>query len=107
MLKQVYELDKMGYILKVGVARFDAHNRPNVELPTNVCIVAPPQGLYRAKWTGSEWIEDMSQEEIDKLNKPIIQEPTELEKLQDQVLQLQEYIVEQEMQKLLLEGGIL
>jgi len=40
----------------------------NAETPPN-CVTMPPiNGLYRAKWTGAEWIEDMTQEEIDELN---------------------------------------
>lgn len=42
--------------------------------------VRPPDGLYRAKWTGTEWVEDMTQEEIDKLNNQP-RELTEIEKL--------------------------
>ena len=48
------------------------------EIPVNCVEMQPPNGLYRAKWTGVEWIEDMSQAEIDELNNQP-QEPTEIE----------------------------
>lgn len=42
------------------------------------------RGYYRPKWTGTEWIEDMTQEEIDDLNNQP-KEPTESE-IQQQVI---------------------
>ena len=35
---------------------------------SNIITIRPPDGLYRAKWTGLEWVEDMTQEEINELN---------------------------------------
>lgn len=46
--------------------------------------VEPPFHLHRAKWNGSEWIEDMTQEEIDALNNQP-KEPTEIEKQQETI----------------------
>lgn len=68
MLKQIYEIDENGYIKKIHVAEFDKEGNPTEELAGSIVIIDPPNGLYRAKWTGTEWIEDMTQEEIDESN---------------------------------------
>ena len=48
-------------------------------------VSAPSQGgLYKPKWTGTEWIEGMAQTEIDTL-KDVVQPKTEIEKLQEVV----------------------
>lgn len=43
--------------------------------------VEPAQGLYKPKWTG-EWVEGATQDEIDELTKPLPQEPTVEERLE-------------------------
>ncbi len=64
MRKPVYEIDEKGYIKEIYV-----ENTENTSM--NLIITDPQDGLYRPKWTGTEWIEDMSQEEIDELkNRP-------------------------------------
>jgi len=68
MLKQVYELDANNYIKEIKVAEFNEEGNCLKELPNDVVTVSPPQGLYRARWTGTEWVEDMSQADIDALN---------------------------------------
>ena len=39
------------------------------------------QGFYHQKWSGTEWVEGLSEEEIAELSKPVPQEPTEKERL--------------------------
>lgn len=68
MLKQIYEIDEFGYLKQIKVAEFDNQGNCLEELADNIVTTEIPQGLYRAKWTGIEWIEDMSQTEIDELN---------------------------------------
>lgn len=68
MKKEVFEIDINGYIAEKYVADFDDQGKCTEELTENFIITDMPQGLYRAKWTGTEWIEDMSQAEIDALN---------------------------------------
>lgn len=66
MKKQiVYEIDANGFIIGTHII-----NCVTEKTKENIVCIAPPNGLYRAKWTGTEWVEDMSQGEIDKLNKP-------------------------------------
>jgi hypothetical protein len=76
---QVYRIDKNGYYVK------PVDLEEGEEIPSGCIIARPPNGLYRAKWTGIEWIEDMSQEEIDGLNNQP-QEPSENEVLRDYIL---------------------
>lgn len=68
MKKEVFEIDENGYIVEKYAIEFDEEGNPLEELAENIITVSPPNGLYRAKWNGTEWIEDMTQEEIDELN---------------------------------------
>lgn len=78
MLKQVYEINEFGYLKDKYVKDFDEEGNCVEELEENIIVIDPPQGLYKAKWNGEEWVEDMSQEEIDLLNNPVI--PFEIQK---------------------------
>ena len=78
MKKQVYEIDENGYLKNIHVIG-DTEDTIHV-------TVNPPQGLYRAKWIGQEWVEDMTQKEIDELNNNQPLEPSENDVLRDYVL---------------------
>jgi hypothetical protein len=82
--KQVYEIDEYGFLKEIYVAEFDKEGNPKADLSANIVTVDPPNGLYRAKWTGTEWAEDMTQEEIEELNNQT-REKTKLEILQEAV----------------------
>ena len=88
MKKQAYEIDENGYIKEIYIIQ----EGEETELITN----QPPQGLYRAKWTGQEWVEDMSQEEIDELDNPtkeqeIITAKRQLEETDYKIIKSSEY----------------
>jgi len=68
MKKEVFEIDENGYIVKKFVANFDEQGNCLDELANNIITIDIPQGLYRAKWNGTKWLEDMPQVEIDALN---------------------------------------
>lgn len=77
MLKQVYKIDSNGLIEEILVKDFDEQGNCVEELTEDIITVDPPQGLYRAKWTDSEWIETMTEEEhIATLPEPPESEPT-------------------------------
>lgn len=61
-MKQVVKIDINGYYLEPVIIEYEE------DMQHNYIKTIPPNGLYRAKWTGLEWIEDMSPEEIDELN---------------------------------------
>ena len=44
---------------------------------TNRTIETPcPEGFYRPKWNGTEWVEGLTQEEIDAITAGAVSEPT-------------------------------
>lgn len=62
---QVFQIDEKGYYIK-PINIIDSE-----DAPANYVEMRPPNGLYRAKWNGTEWVEDMSEEEIEEMyNKP-------------------------------------
>ncbi|MBS4200274.1 hypothetical protein KHA93_11595 [Bacillus sp. FJAT-49732] len=74
-MKQVYKINSEGFYIEPVIIDEDVE-----ETPENCVELAPSDGMYRPKWTGTEWIEDMSQEEIEALKnapKPL----TEVEQL--------------------------
>lgn len=80
MGREVFEIDMNGYVVERYTSEFDAQGNCKEELAENIITTAIPHGLYRAKWNGIEWIEDMPQEEIDTLNN-VPQPLTEIEQL--------------------------
>lgn len=78
MQKQVYKVDESGYLQEILVKEFSEHGDCTEELAENIIVTDVPQGLYRARWNGTEWIEDMAQEEIDELNNQSRELPLEL-----------------------------
>lgn len=62
-MKQVFKIDNEGFYVEPVIIE-------DGELEG--CISTPiPDGLFKAKWNGQEWLESMSQEEIDAIrNKP-------------------------------------
>lgn len=42
-----------------------------------------PNGLYKPKWTGTEWIEGLTQEEIEAIKNETIEQPLELKNRAD------------------------
>lgn len=91
MKKQVYRIDENGFIKETLVAEFDDNDNLVDELE-DVVTIQPIHGLYRPKWTGTEWVAGMSQAEIDALNNqpkpPTIEE--QLAKKDEQILELKE-----------------
>lgn len=51
------------------------------ELTELALDVTPAQGLYRPKWDGEKWVEDMTAEEIEALKTTETHEPTAEERL--------------------------
>lgn len=60
-MTQVFQIDEKGYYVKpvdiIGGG----------DIPDNCVEVRPPNGLYKAKWDESNWVEGMSHEEIEEL----------------------------------------
>lgn len=80
MKKQIYKIDEDGCILFGEEITIDTQEEVplgyiDVPLPTDNKEEQLP--FYRPKWTGTEWIEDMTQEEIDELNNQPVEPRTE------------------------------
>lgn len=100
MLRQVYKIDHQGYFIA------DILIQEGEEVDYDYIEIRPPNGLYRAKWTGGEWVEDMVQEEIDELNSQS-KEPSELEVLKQEKEALAQSVYSlTTIVELILTGGI-
>lgn len=90
----IAELDDKGIWLRdvsLFPVNIDDENNPIYNYPEFYTTTKPPTKttpFYRPRWTGSEWIEDMPQSEIDELNKPKPKPPTLEEQLADKDRQI-------------------
>lgn len=74
-MKKVIKIDNSGLFIE-DVLLYD-----NDFIPDN-CIITPcPDGFYRPKWDGKQWIEDLTQDEIDEIKSSIPIPPPTLEDL--------------------------
>ncbi|MGK3612564.1 hypothetical protein [Bacillus cereus] len=51
------------------------------DIPDNATEIPLPQPNWKPVWNGEKWIETITQEELDEMNKPQIPQPSELDKL--------------------------
>jgi len=54
------------------------------DIPDNATEIPLPQPNWKPVWNGEKWIETITQEELDEMNKPQIPQPSELDKLKKQ-----------------------
>ncbi len=86
-MMKLLKIDEQGYFIediitdKIPIIRevlVVEGEEVEVEIPNPQYITIPCQGgFYRPMWNGAEWVEGMSQEEIDTLNnqpRPVTQE---------------------------------
>lgn len=88
MKKEYYKTDESGYAVTTNPEspanqlNFECiHLKEDEEIPEDYILA--PDGtvpLWLPKWTGSEWVEGLTQEEIDEINN-VPHEPTEIEQL--------------------------
>ncbi len=80
-----------------------------IKITEDMQIVDIPNKTYiKPKWTGIEWIEGATQEEIkewEESNKSNQKEPTETERLQKQLLETQALVAELRYKSILKENG--
>lgn len=65
MLKQVYEIDGQGYIKEIHIEEIIDDEIVD-EDKKHFIFIDPPQGLFRAKWDGQEWIEGKTRVEFEE-----------------------------------------
>lgn len=71
---QVSKIDEKGFYVE-SVIIDDIDN-----LPHNLIADEVPEGIYKPKWNGLEWVEDLTSEEIDDIkNEP--KPPTDQERI--------------------------
>lgn len=75
----VYIIDEDGYYIE------DMIIDDNDLLPSNCVLLQAPQGFYKPKWTGSEWVEGAAQHEIDEIINPKQTIPT----VEDRIIELE------------------
>lgn len=66
MKKEVYKINKDGFLEEILIKDFKDDGSCIEKLQENIIVVAIPQGLYKPKWIGTEWIETMTKEEYIK-----------------------------------------
>ena len=68
-----------------------------VEELTPTTIETPcTEGFYKPKWNGTEWIEGLTTDEINAI-KNVVQPKTEMELLQEQILETQRLIIDMQV----------
>lgn len=73
-MRKVLKIDINGFFIE------DVLLKDGEVAPLDCIDVMCPQGFYKPKWNGSEWVEGLTQAEIDAL-KLVPQEPSEAERL--------------------------
>lgn len=87
------KMDKEGFYVK------DVILQTGEDLPDDVVKVLPAQGLYKPRWTGTEWVEGATQEYIDSITNVVV-EPSE----QDELLN---YVLDLDMRMVMIEMGLI
>lgn len=86
-MRKVLRIDSNGFFLE------DVLLDDEEIIPSNCVEIQCPDGFYKPKWTGSEWIEGLTKEEIDTIkNQP--QPKTEEEKLRIRISALEDALMQ-------------
>lgn len=84
MNKEVYEIDVDGYVIETYPGESD------VPIPEGcITIQLPHPNYYRPKWTGEEWVEGATPQEIEEMIKPDPQPPSN----EDRIAMLEDTIL--------------
>jgi len=77
-MRKVLKIDSNGFYIE------DVILQDSKAIPSDCIEIICPDGFYKPKWNGTEWIEGLTQVEIDAINNvPISKSPTEL--MQDKI----------------------
>lgn len=89
-MKQIYLYDDNHMFIGVDVVD------SNIKiLPENSTDIAPTDGLYKAQFDGEKWIETITQEELNELNKvtTLISDTERIDALEGAMIELFETMV--------------
>lgn len=85
-MRKVIRIDKCGFYVEDVVLQ-------DIDLAPYDCVdLHCPDGLYKPKWTGSEWVEGLSKSEIEELKSNPIPK-NDIEELKEQVSALQDALL--------------
>lgn len=79
--KQVYEIGEGGFLKEIYIESVDENGKILDENKNHFISIDPPSGLFKPKWTGEEWVEGATQEEIDEITKVEPSPPTAEERI--------------------------
>jgi hypothetical protein len=87
-MKQINQVDVTGLYIGPFIAsdeQISRHLNPDDEFTLGLVVIDPiPEGFYKPKWNGLEWVEGLTEEQINFLeNQPI--PPTEIDLLKTEV----------------------
>ncbi|TQR31987.1 hypothetical protein [Brevibacillus brevis] len=89
---QAYRIDVNGFFVEPVLISVDL---PPEQIPEDIVKERPTDGLFKAKWTGDQWEEGLTQQEIDAIKNPLQPQPEpeimgrQLVEKELQILQLQ------------------
>lgn len=106
-MKQINEVDAEGLYIGPVIAsdeQIARHLNQDDEFTLGMVVIAPiSEGFYHPKWSGTEWIEGLGQEQIDAMkNVPVT--PTEMDVLKEQNAELNLQIID--IWETLIIGGV-
>ncbi|WP_414043091.1 hypothetical protein ACMGE9_12480 [Macrococcus sp. EM39E] len=89
-MKQIYLYDENKIFIGVEVVDNDIKT-----LPENSTDIAPVDGLYKPQFDGEQWIETITQAELDELNKvtTLISDTERIDALEGAIIELFETMV--------------
>lgn len=61
-MREVYKIDNNGFYLET------VHIVDTEDTPSD-CVEVQPQGFYKAKWVSGNWVEIITEEELDEMRK--------------------------------------
>lgn len=71
-MKKVLKIDSNGFFIEDVILKDD-------EITPNDCIeIFCPDGFFKPRWNGSEWVEGLTQEEIEAIKNVPVEQPLEL-----------------------------
>lgn len=111
-MKQFLKIDEEGYYIEPVILMPEIVNGDPVYDASEYLIEERyTEPLYKPKWTGTEWVEGITQEELDAMKPEHSEEPVTLEALHQKLEEqegvnqmLAQQIVDLELQQLL--GGV-
>jgi hypothetical protein len=107
-MKQINQVDVEGLYIGPVIAsdeQISRHLNQEDEFTLGMVVIAPiPEGFYHPKWNGSDWVEGLTEEQIEAV-KNIPTEPSEIEVLKAQNADLNLQIID--LWEVLIDGGVI